>query len=156
MDIQKIAHIGTEGVLFIGMFVYFNNQIKKLRDENEELKTKLATLAENTNKQLNNIYMTLDYFKSNMTPAPLPLRVKSSQSPTKGMSLGIKQRKVQFSDEDEPQQKPKPKPMPIHDPEDDLDAELGDELQELEEEEEEIEFKGSNTSNNISSSGKKK
>lgn len=164
MDIQKIAHIGTESVLFIGMFVYFNNQIRKLKEENEELKNKMATLHENTNKQLNNIYMILDTFKNNMTPTPIhPKQVY--RQPQKGMSLqqsGMKQRKIQFSEEDIVQPHQQKSKNRTHEQnhkivtEDDLDAELGDELEELQEEDEEEEYQSKEINDSYNISAKKK
>jgi len=137
MDIQKITHIGTECVLFIGMFVYFNNQMKKLKHENEELQNKLTTLHENTNKQFNNIYMVLDNFKNTMNPAPLQFQqaAKVLGQRVKGMQIidsTLKQRKK--SDTEQPSRRQVKFEEPI---DDDLDAELGEELQELEEEDEE-------------------
>jgi hypothetical protein len=147
MDIQKIAHIGTETILFAGMFAYFHNQNKKLKQDNEELKEKVNSLQDVLNKQLNNVYVAMDNLKNNMIKLvnsrdyPLNkhapgMKLTGKVSPKQQIATELKQRKKNVVIPDGVEQKNVNEidTESTHN-EDDLDNEISNELRELEEDE---------------------
>lgn len=83
METSKIIHVAAEAVLLGGVVVYFNNQIKSLKNEITELKNKLEKNNEIYNKHFNNIYTMIDKMGQNLSFHMM----KNNQQQAKGMVL---------------------------------------------------------------------
>ena len=130
MESSKLVHIAAEVILMGGISMYFNGQIKSLRNEIKELKTKYDEHTEATNKHLNNVYALIDKFShaDNMVGRP-------TQSHAPPVSEGLRHRRKTETKSYTPSPLPSRPSTPILNPSpEDLDEELGKELQELEEE----------------------
>lgn len=60
METQKIIHIAAEVVLLGAVTFYFNGQIKGLKNEMNDLKSKIKEQDESMNKHLNSLYSIID------------------------------------------------------------------------------------------------
>ena len=152
MESSKIVHIAAEVVLLGGITFYFNGQIKSLKNEIKELKTKIEEQSEANNKHLNNVYSLLDKLShASLLANSAPLQTQQrSQAPVEGLRRRRSpESRSRDSESFEPKQsknessnrKPslsvhqRSEPIPEELQEDDLDDQLAQELQELQEDE---------------------
>lgn len=137
MDTIKIVHIAAEVVVLASITFYFNGQLKGLKSEIATLKAKIDEQNEASNKHLNNVYALLDKLNhSNSQQQQRPPQTPQQAQP----NMGIRKRHTSVQDLPEPI-KTRPSKHKVQSPEpelEDLDIELGEELQELEEEESEL------------------
>jgi len=161
METKQIAHIVSEVILLGGITFYFNGQIKGLKSEIRDLKAEIEKQAEANNKHLNNLYSLMDKMGGQLarTSTPhalslLPHPIPRGQPPP---TTELRRRRSPSSEQPttrQPHQHTRTydsrsrnhavvEELPTEDQ--DLDQELGEELQELEEEEEELESQQSST-----------
>jgi hypothetical protein len=95
----RMIHVGTEIVLIGGIFFYFNNQIKSVKNEVKELKIKIEENQEAYNKHLNNLYSLIDKLNSSVNNRQIyhpgqtqPFVQKSNSHPSP--ITGLRRRKI--------------------------------------------------------------
>lgn len=139
----KIIHIASELILVGAISFYFNNQIKTLKSDIIDLKTKMENETAANNKHFNNLYSLIDKMGRSLSQ----LHFQSSEHIQAPPQLGMRKRKPGMQIKTELFQ-PK-KTGSIESPVDDLDDELNDELKELEEEvDESLDFSTSKSKGN--------